>query len=498
MGDDERVRELERDLAHKSEQVATLGRIAVELGGTLDLEPLLHRILQSLDEVFGFAHSMVLLCDPERNVLVVKASHGYGGSGVGSEVPVGVGVVGVVARRKKLMRMGGVSMQQGYLLAAGSGAAVTNAVSPPGLPDVASVVGIPLVRRDDLVGVFYVESQKLAAFDDLDLALIEGVASLAAVAIQNAQYHEKERKRVEQLEQANQSLMEWNDSSRQFVPYEFLSILGRTQLPDVRRGDHAELTMSTFFSDVRAYTTLVEGQGAEENFAFINEYLTYMEAPISARQGFIDSYRGDGILALFPGRGDDAVGAATDSLRALERLNQVRVARGEPSLRIGIGIDTGPLMLGTIGGEARLSASVIGDAVNTAARVESLTKRYGASVLITDRTLAACAERNSLRVRAVDRVRPKGKSNSITLYELLDGLPADELSGKLAALDDFEHGYALYQEGKAGEGLVHFAAALKTFPGDRAAQLYVGRCWQFIENGVPEGWDGVVTLTTKR
>ena len=118
-------------------------------------------------------------------------------------------------------------------------------------------------------------------------------------------------------------------------------------------------------------------------------------------------------------------------------------------------------------------------------------------MLITDHTLDACAERDRIPVRAVDRVRPQGKANPIMLYEVLDGLPTEELEGKLAALEDFERGFTLYQQGRPGEGLVHFAAALKTFPGDRAAQLYVGRCWNFIEHGVPDGWDGVVTLTTK-
>src|SRR5204863_7719537 len=104
---------------------------------------------------------------------------------------------------------------------------------------------------------------------------------------------------VAELGSAHRSLSEWNASSERFVPREFLAVLGRERLPEVRRGDHAELTMSTFFSDIRDYTSLVEGQGAKENFAFINEYLVYMEAPIAGRGGFVDSYRGDGILALF-------------------------------------------------------------------------------------------------------------------------------------------------------------------------------------------------------
>jgi adenylate cyclase len=498
MGDAERLEKLEAELRRKDEAIATLARLAVELGASRELDGLLETMLAALDGAFGFEHSMVLLKDAARDVLVVAASRGYPEPGIGAEVPVGKGVIGVVAKRKKLMRMGNVSSQRDYVGAAtsqGTAAVATSAL--PGLAAAASVVAIPLVKQADLIGVLYVESTLPAVFDDADQSLIEAVAGQAAVAIQNAQYHAAELERVAEVERANRSLTEWNESSRRFIPNEFLAILGRRRLPEVERGDHAELTMSTFFSDIRDYTSLVEGQGAKENFAFINEYLAYMEAPLASNGGFVDSYRGDGILALFAGSADRAVEAAVESLGTLARLNEVREARGERALRIGIGVDTGPLMLGTIGGETRLSASVIGDSVNTACRIESLTKLYGAAVLITDRTRAGCAGLERFRMRAVDRIRPKGKANPITLYEVLDGLPADERGGKLASLADFEQGLALYQAGEPGAGLVHFAAVLKAFPADRAAQLYVGRCWQHIENGVPDGWDGVMTMTTK-
>jgi adenylate cyclase len=476
MNGDDRVRELEAILARKSNETSILARVAVEMASTLELDALLTRVLSLLDEVFGFRHSMVLLHDAPRGVLVVRASRGYSESGIGAEVEIGQGVIGVVAKRRKLLRMGGVSAQRGYLEASAQQTShATPATKLPGLPDTMSVVAIPLVKGEELIGVFHVESADRAAFDDADQSLIEAVASLAAVAIQNA---------------------EWNESSRRFVPHEFLGILGRSRLTDVQRGDHAELVMSTFFSDVRGYTKMVEGQGAPENFAFINEYLTYMEAPIVAHRGFVDSYRGDGIVALFAGSPNDAVRAAVESLDALRELNEVREHRGDPPIRIGIGIDTGLLMLGTVGGAMRLSAGVIGDSANTASRIEELTKRYAATILISERTREGC-EVDRYRMRAIDRVRPQGKTNAITLYEVLDGLPEPELAGKLSTREEFELGLRHYQAGEPGAGLVHFASALKAFPSDRAAQLYVGRCWHFIEHGVPEGWDGVTTMTAK-
>lgn len=498
MAGDPRLEDLEAQLKRKTDEIGILTRVAADLTGTLELSPLLDRILTSMDEVFGYSHSMVLLWNPDREVLEVAASRGYEVSGVGAEVPLGKGVIGVVGKRKKLMHMGGMGQQRSYMAAAAQQLGHVGTGTPlPGLGDVESVIAVPLLDRGELIGVFHVESSEPAVFDDRDLELVEAIAHQAAIAIQNARHYESEQQRLDQLESVNARLVEWNAASRRFIPHEFLAILGRERLPEVCRGDHAELTMSTFFSDVRGFTGLVEGQGPAENFSFINEYLTYMEAPIRAHDGFIDSYRGDGIVALFAGPADDAVRAAVDSLAALAELNEARERRGEVRIRIGIGVDTGHLMLGTIGGSERLSAGVIGDSANTASRIEALSKRYGTAVLISETTRNSCADPDIYLMRPIDRVRPQGKVNPITLYEVLDGVTGPELEGKVAGMGDYTEGLRLYHAGEPGDALVAFAAALKAYPSDRASQLFIGRCWQLIENGIPDGWDGVTALTNK-
>src|SRR5262249_14895078 len=162
--DEAAARALEKALERKSRQVAILERVAVQLIGTLELEPLLKTVLALMDEAFAFNHAMVLLHDAPRGVLTVAASHGYADTGIGAEVKVGDGVIGVVAKRKKLMRMGAVQRQRTYVSAAGAqlrseGGADTPAVALPGLADAMSVVAIPLLVRDELVGVFAVESE---------------------------------------------------------------------------------------------------------------------------------------------------------------------------------------------------------------------------------------------------------------------------------------------------------------------------------------------------
>jgi len=243
--DDPRLSGLEAQLKRKTDEIGILTRVAVDLNTTLELAPLLDTILASMDEVFGYSHSMVLLWEPDRQVLAVAASRGYEDAGIGAEVPLGKGVIGVVAKRKKLMHMGGLSQQRSYLAAAAHQLGHVDAgVALPGLPDVESVIAIPLLDREELIGVFHVESTEQAIFDDRDLELLEAIARQAAIAIQNARHHESEQQRLDELEQVNARLTEWNAASGKFVPYEFLAILGRERLPDVCRGDHAGLTMS--------------------------------------------------------------------------------------------------------------------------------------------------------------------------------------------------------------------------------------------------------------
>jgi len=282
-----------------------------------------------------------------------------------------------------------------------------------------------------------------------------------------------------------------------FVPREFLKLLGHETLVDVSRGDHLEREMSIFFSDIRSFTSMIEGRTPEQNFAFINEYLAHMEPPIRSHNGFIDGYEGDAIMALFEGSADDAVKAGIDELFALDDLNQVRAKRGERALRIGIGINTGELMLGTIGGEERIKCGVIGDPVNLAARIESLTKRYDAGMLISNETRSRLLDPTAYQMRALDRVIVKGRSEAVTVYEVLDGLPEAEREAKLAARDGFKSAWDLYCEGAIADALAAFTTTQGKNPSDGASALYVARCQQLLETGVPDGWDGTIALDSK-
>jgi class 3 adenylate cyclase/HAMP domain-containing protein len=218
------------------------------------------------------------------------------------------------------------------------------------------------------------------------------------------------RKTITDLKQTNLSI-------ERFVPHAFLDMIGKPSIVEVDLGDNVRREMTILFSDIRNFTTLSEAMTPDENFDFINRYLENMGPVIRDNNGFIDKYIGDAIMALFADP-DDAVRAGLAMVETLRRYNDGRRAQGLPPIAIGIGLNTGSLMLGTIGEEHRMDGTVISDAVNLAARVESLTKTYRVGILISQFTHERLADATVYDIRAVDVVTVKGKTHPVALFEV--------------------------------------------------------------------------------
>jgi len=216
---------------------------------------------------------------------------------------------------------------------------------------------------------------------------------------------------------------------------------------------------------------LSERMTPEDNFKFINSYLSRMEPVINQNHGFIDKYIGDAIMALFSGEADNAVQAGIAMLNQLFEYNQNRANLGYAPIQIGIGINTGSLMLGTVGGQNRMDSTVISDAVNLASRVESLTKNYGVSLLITEETYLRLKNPSEYAIRAIDTVKVRGKSELVTIYDVFDGDSPEIKAGKLATRELFAEALANYSAGKFAEAGQLFAECWRLSEGDRPAKI---------------------------
>lgn len=274
------------------------------------------------------------------------------------------------------------------------------------------------------------------------------------------------------LELAMQAELELTEAASRFVPHQFLQLLGSKSIVDVKLGDAVEHKMSILFSDIRDFTALSESMTPEDNFKFINAYLSRMEPAITENQGFIDKYIGDAIMALFHGPADDAIKAGISMLQMLAEYNMTRGRPDRPKLQIGLGINTGSLMLGTVGGKNHMDGTVISDAVNLASRIEGLTKDFGVPLLISEPTLSALETPSSYAIRLIGRVKVKGKSQMVSVFEVFDADPVEIKTGKLATKVVFEEAVLLYNTQNYQEALKGFERCLKINALDRASQIY--------------------------
>ncbi len=268
---------------------------------------------------------------------------------------------------------------------------------------------------------------------------------------------------------------------------------------DFLGGKSTEATV--LFSDVRSFTTITESLGAQGTVAMLNEYFTIMVDIITGEGGMLDKFIGDAIMAAFgiPVAHDDdedrAVRAAIAMISDLWEWNKVREARGEMAIDHGVGLNTGMIVSGNIGSPKRMDFTMIGDGVNLAARLESACKQYSARILISEFTRAKL--KGTYRMRDVDLVVVKGKTEPVGVYEVLDYHNDDTYPNLMDNVNYFNEGVKEYRAGEWDKGIGRFEEAIKANENDKLAQTYIERC-RHLKQEPPEGdWDGVWVMTSK-
>jgi two-component system sensor histidine kinase ChiS len=299
----------------------------------------------------------------------------------------------------------------------------------------------------------------------------------------------------ERVRERTADLVKLNTAYECFVPREFLNLLDKKSILEIRLGEQINKEMTVMFADIRKWTTLSERMSPRESFAFLNAYLRRVGPVIKEHNGFIDQYYGDGVMALFPGSPDDALMAAISMHTAVEEYNKEREKEGFRFIGIGVGLHLGALMLGIIGSEERMQGAVVADAVILAARIEELTKLYGTSIAISETTLSCLKDPDKYMHRFVDKVRVKGKSKPVSVHEVFDGDPQPVVELKAKTKASFEEGLRLYYNRMFSESSVMFNHVLGKNPEDRAARIYLERSANYMVKGVPDDWTGVETLT---
>ena len=258
--------------------------------------------------------------------------------------------------------------------------------------------------------------------------------------------------------------------------------------------------MTVFFSDLAGFTTISEKISPEELVRLLNRYLSLMTEVIMDHGGTVDKFEGDAIMAFWgaPLFQEDharrACLAALDQQTVMNSLRAEVAAEGLPELRVRMGLNTGPMIVGNMGSEQRFDYTVMGDAVNLASRLEGANKAFGSEIMISESTYEEV--RGLVEARELDLLRVKGKEQPIRVYELM--ARAGELGGERAAVRKaFEEGLSLYRQARFDSALESFQRALSIDPGDKPSKTYLERCRAFKDKPPPPDWDGVFTLAVK-
>jgi adenylate cyclase len=233
----------------------------------------------------------------------------------------------------------------------------------------------------------------------------------------------------------------------------------------------------------------------------LNDYFERMVDCISEHSGMLDKFIGDAIMAVFglPVAAEDdedrALRAAIAMVRSLREWNTEREGRGEPLIDMGIGLNTNSVVAGNIGTPKRMDYTIIGDGVNLAARLESACKQYGARILLSD--LTASGLNGVYRLREVDKVIVKGKTQPVSIFESLDYHDDASFPNMMETIGLFAEGLARYREADFEAASTWFDRAIAASPGDRLSAIYQERCRQLSKAPPPGDWDGVWAMTEK-
>ncbi|WP_459980717.1 adenylate/guanylate cyclase domain-containing protein, partial [Mycobacterium avium] len=441
---------LRRDLRTGSAGIDPIGahQLVHALSGARTPDALANIILGSVADTTGAGR--VLFITGEADNQSVRAIHDHG------EVLIVEGPWTEVPYRRDVVRRvidGGAPV-----IVAADRAAATN-----------SVLAAPIALHDRTLGVIYAEQGEPGRNFGADHE--EAIAFLCAQAAAPLWSFQLEA-RLRAADEYRQSLI---DVQSRFVPNELLRILDIDDLRRVRNGHRVEREMTVLISDIRSYTAMIEDMNVAEAGNLAMGFLRAVELPIISYHGMIQDVRGDEIVAVFESEAD-AVRAGLGMLRSLHEHNQERRALGSEELRAGIGINTGAVAVGLVGGVNRMVLTIIGDAVNLAARIESTNKRYGSALLISDRTYQRIAGSEEFDVRRMERVMVVNRRRPVTIYEVYNGDSGPLRAAKRAAQPAFDEAFALFDAGDVDAARAAFQRCRDMLPDDPIAPLHLAHC----------------------
>jgi len=442
----------------------------------IDAESIAKVTLEEASQIIDTTHALFLIYDPEKDTVHQIARLG--------ENPKSQAFI---EQQKDVLRA---------LITRGVSAIVPaeRIAANPALKHLKTVMYAPLKVKHRTFGMVIIGHEEEVEYTAAELKLLTTISLQSATAIESAHLYQKGLKEVQDREEAIRKI---HDVSQKFVPSEFIKSLGKAKITEVFLGDLVEREVTVVFVDIRGFTTISEGLSPTDNFLFVNGFNNRMGPIVRKNGGFIMQYLGDGFMALFTEGSQGALTASVEMHRELQVYNKERALKKRLPVHIGVGMQSGKLIMGITGDNERLDAAIISDTVNTAARIEGLSKHFGTSILLTQECKANLTNPGQFDFRYLGRVQPKGKMKPIDLYECINGDAEDLQNHKLSNLKTFDDAMTLFLDKEFAMAAVTFQQIFKSNIKDQPAKLFLNRAAQLITQEIEDNWKGVETMTTK-
>jgi class 3 adenylate cyclase len=406
----------------------------------IDMSSIAKIALQESSQIIGSTHGLFLMYDPDEDRVTELASFGDNPNSKRN-----------IKDQNEVLKA---------LILRGSAAIVPEERIKKNLSiqHLKAVMYAPLKVKHRTLGMVILGHEEKKEFTAAELKLLTTIALQSASAIESAHLYQKGLQESREREEA---IREIHEVSQKFVPSEFLKSLGKENITEVSLGDLVEKEVTVVFADIRGFTT-------------------------------------DGFMALFPKGSQHAVRASVEMHKELHRYNNERAKKKRLPIRIGVGMHNGKLMMGITGDIERLDAAIISDTVNSAARIEGLSKHYGTSILLTEECKDKLTNAEEFSFRYLGPVQVKGKNQAIELYECIDGDSSSLLSHKLGTLSKFDKAMQMYFNKEFAMAAVNFQQIYKLNTLDQTSKLFLNKSAHLITQEIEDNWKGVELVTTKR
>lgn len=438
----------------------------------INIDTLLQRIMGIVTKVMDADRSTLFLIDKANNKLWSKVAQGENLKKI--SLPIGVGIAGYVAKTGDILNI--KNAYEDYRF--------NKEIDKKTGYKTETILCIPIRNTSkNIMGVIEVLNKKEGVFQKSDEKLLNAFCSLAAISIENALNYKKMKQTMKTFEL--------------FVPKKFIERIAKEGFENIKLGKAQNEIVSILFSDIRNFTPISEKLSPDNTLAFLNSYLKKMSSCINKYDGFVDKFMGDAIMAIFDNNSaENAVQCAIEMNNELEEFNQFRIREGKVPIEVGVGINTGYTIIGTIGSDDRMDSTVIGDPVNVASRLENLNKIYKTNILISNHTYEMIQNKDLFNIREIDKVTVKGKEQVISIYEVFNNNPENIKHLKMNYITEFYKAISLYREKNWFKALQIFQSLMKRNEEDGVLKIYIERCKKYVYSP-PKNWNGTVKLDFK-